>query len=69
MMQEGNFTEINTLGKRLSLEIGCPVTWPGHNKNMFVCVHDITFPVYRLKGSVDWGWALSEHEAGIKGGE
>lgn len=60
-MQEGSFAEVDELGKRLSLVIGCPVTWPGYDKNVFICKHGMAFPIYRLKGSDDWSWVKEEH--------
>jgi len=55
--------ELDILGRRLSLEIHCPVTYPGYDKNGFTCKHDIFFPLYVLKGG-DWAWARREHESG-----
>lgn len=60
-MQQGTFNSIDILGKKLSLIIGCPVTWPGYDKNIFVCRCGISFHVYRLQGSDDWSWAKEEH--------
>lgn len=67
-MQEGSFPDVDRLGKRLSLEIGCPVAWSGHDKNVFVCHHGLAFPLYRLQASDDWSWAKDEHSK-VEGGE
>ena len=61
---DGNFADLSALGKRLSLEIDCPVAWPGFSKNVFRCKHDKVFPIYRLKGSDDWSWTVEEHRRG-----
>ena len=66
-MQEGNFTEINGLGERLSLVIDCPVKYPGYDKNMFMCEHGIGFPLFRLKASTNWSWVVEKHNGGESG--
>ncbi|KKN76479.1 hypothetical protein LCGC14_0369880 [marine sediment metagenome] len=61
-MQNGDsWMIIDYLGSRLSVEIDCPVKWPGFDKNMFVCKCDKVFPIYRLRGSDDWNWVKEEH--------
>ena len=67
-MQNGElFDAINGMGERLSLELGCPVTWPGYDKNVFRCKHGWVIPVFRLRGSDDWSWVKPEHDAFLRG--
>lgn len=61
-MQQGNFNDVDSLGKKLSLVLGCPVRWTGHERNVFVCSHDIAFPLHRLKGLDDWTQVKAEHD-------
>lgn len=61
-MQQGNFSEVDRLGCRLSLEINCALKYPAFNKNAFICRCGITFPLYRLRGSDNWTWVKEEHE-------
>ena len=64
---EDKFSEINSLGSRLSLEVHCAIRFPAHDKNMFVCEHGKTFPLFRLQGSQDWSWTRKEHEEWVRG--
>jgi hypothetical protein len=57
---------VNSIGSRLSVDIDCPVKWPGFGKNVFVChKHGAIFPLYRLRGN-DWSWVKKYHDE-VKG--
>ena len=47
--QHGLDEEIDSLGSRLSIEIGCPVHYPAYNKNLFECKCGVIFPLYVVK--------------------
>jgi len=69
-MQEGEgvFDEIDRLGKRLSLELSCAVTWPGYDKNLFKCIrHGFSVPLFRLRAGDDWHWVGEEHDDFVRG--
>lgn len=59
--EPGNFNEVNKLGKRLSIEIRCPVTFPAYDKNAFRCKCGVFFPVFMLRGG-DWTAVKRKHE-------
>ena len=67
-MQQGEeqFKVLDKLGSRLSLEIECPVRWPGFDKNGLTCKHGLFFPRFRLEGDEDWSWTKREHEKWLK---
>lgn len=67
-MQQGSFNEIDKLGSKLSLVIGCAVVYAIYEKNMFTCKHGIPFPIYRLKADSNWDWVKEEHDKQTKGG-
>lgn len=46
----GQFQELDELGKKLNLAIQCPVHFPAFGKNMFECMCGVTFPLYVVKG-------------------
>lgn len=50
-MQDNQITsEIDGLGSKLSIVIGCPVHYPAFGKNLFECKCGVIFPIYFLKG-------------------
>lgn len=59
-MQPGLDEELDTLGSRLSVEIGCPVHYPAYNKNLFECRCGVIFPLYLVK-SRDWDRIKQKH--------
>ena len=65
--QIGGFPEdIERLGSRLSIELGCPIKFPGFEKNTFVCRHEMVIPVFRLKVDEGWTFVKREHEEWLK---
>ena len=58
--QPGLDEEIDSLGARLSIEIGCPVHYPAYNKNLFECMCGVMFPLYLVKGE-NWELIKSKH--------
>lgn len=52
--------ELDQLGSRLSIEIGCPVHYPAYNKNLFECKCGVIFPLYLVKGQA-WGLIKEKH--------
>ena len=66
-MQEGQFSEVDELGKRLSLEISCPVRLGTKGgKGTFVCDCGLTFPVDLLKQG-DWEEVKRKHKEESRG--
>lgn len=61
--QDQNFAELDELGSRLSLEIGCAVHYPAYGKNTFECRCGVIFPLYVVRGG-DWGAIRRKHEEG-----
>ena len=59
-IQQGFSEEIDSLGARLSLEIGCPVHYPAYGKNLFECRCGVIFPYYVVKGH-DWEVIRKRH--------
>jgi len=59
-MQPGLEGELDTLGSKLSVEIGCPVHYPAYNKNLFECRCGVIFPLYLVK-SRNWGLIKQKH--------
>lgn len=55
--------EIDTLGSRLSREIGCPVRYPAYDKGIFECMCEIPFPLFILKGD-RWDEVKRIHKGG-----
>lgn len=67
MMQQGGNNELMQIGSRLSEILQCPCRYPAYSKNLFACIkHDFIIPVYKLRGSEDWGWVKQEHDEYIK---
>ena len=52
--------EVDELGSRLSIILGCPVHFPAWGKNMFECQCGVIFPLYILKGG-DWKAIKEKH--------
>jgi len=61
-MQEGVIDNVSALGRRLSIEIGCPVSPAALGKNVLVCHHNIAFSMTRLRESIEWQWAKEKHD-------
>ena len=61
--QEGLTEEIDELGSKLSMEIGCPVHYPAYGKKLYECMCEIVFPSYLLKGE-NWDMIKAIHEEG-----
>ncbi|KKL20641.1 hypothetical protein LCGC14_2453460 [marine sediment metagenome] len=53
--------ELQMLGARLSLEIGCPVRYPAFDKGLFECKCSITFLPALLKGG-RWDLIKEKHQ-------
>lgn len=62
-LQGGDLQDLERLGQRLSLEIGCAVHYPAYGKHMFECMCHVTFPVYVIKGG-DWNKIREIHKNG-----
>lgn len=58
--QQGFTQEVDHLGAKLSIEIGCPVHYPAYNKNLFECRCGVIFPLYMVKGE-DWELIKKKH--------
>ena len=58
--QPGLDEEIDSLGARLSVEIGCPVHYPAYNKNLFECRCGVIFPLYLVRGG-NWELIKQKH--------
>lgn len=67
-MQEGRFSEVDVIAKRLSLEIHCALRFPERNRTVLVCNHGVVFSISRLQESSDWSWARKEHSK-VEGGK
>lgn len=59
-IQSGFGEEIDYLGAKLSIEIGCAVHFPAYNKNLFECMCGVIFPLYLVKGQ-DWNLIRQKH--------
>lgn len=59
--QPGLSEEIDYLGAKLSVEIGCAVRFPAYNKNLFECKCGVIFPLYVVKGQ-NWDLVRQKHE-------
>lgn len=59
-MRPGFNEEIDSLGSKLSLEIGCPVHYPAFDKNLFECRCGVVFPLYLLRGG-NWEAVRKKH--------
>lgn len=59
-LQPGLDEEIEELGAKLSIEIGCAVHFPAYNKNLFECMCGVIFPLYLVK-SRDWKLIRKKH--------
>lgn len=51
MQGSDQMLEIDELGAKLSIMIGCAVHYPAFGKNLFECNHGVIFPIYVLKGN------------------
>ena len=60
-IQPGFNEEIDSLGAKLSLEVGCAVHYPAYGKNLFECKCGVIFPLYVLRGG-DWPGIRKKHE-------
>lgn len=60
-IQPGLSEELDSLGSKLSVEIGCPVHYPAYNKHLFECRCGVIFPVYLVKGG-NWEVVRRKHE-------
>ena len=63
--QSGLNEEVDGLGARLSIEIGCAVHYPAYNKNLFECKCGVIFPLYVVKGR---NWQIIKQNMLRKGG-
>jgi len=58
-----DFSNLYELGKRLSMEIDCPVRHPPHNpEETLICHCGIRFPISSLNG--DWEAVKRKHTKG-----
>jgi len=59
---QGNkqLVEVDQLGSKLSLEIGCAVHYPAFGKNLFECKCGVIFPLYLVR-SMDWDLLREKH--------
>ena len=53
--------EVDELGSKLSMVIGCPVHYPAFGKHLFECRCGVIFPAYLLRGG-DWELIVRKHE-------
>jgi len=58
--QGGQWQEIDELGSRLSVEIGCPVHYPAFGKRLFECRCGVVFAAYLVAGK-DWKLIKRKH--------
>ena len=58
-MQKDTMDDIETLGKKLSEAINCPLRL---HMDTFICKHDLIFKVAALRKSDDWSWAIDGHK-------
>jgi hypothetical protein len=58
--QSGFGEELDYLGSKLSIEIGCPVHFPAYNKNLFECMCGVIFPLYLVRGQ-NWDLIRQKH--------
>ncbi len=61
-MQQEGINGVEALGRKLSLELDCPVIQAAYGKNVLVCHHNKAFSITRLEESDDWFWARELHE-------
>lgn len=59
------FHELEELGAKLSVELGCPIRYPAYDKNMFECKCGITFPLFVVRGG-NWDAIRKKHEGGVE---
>jgi len=65
MQGSDQLIEIDELGSRLSIEIGCPVHYPAFAKALFECQCGVIFPTYLVKGG-NWELVKQKHiEEGV----
>ena len=64
-MQEGTSPEVDTIAKKLSLELSCTLRLSDLYKAILVCSHGIWFSVTRLKSNANWAWAKTKHDKAI----
>ncbi len=60
-VQQGLDNELDLLGSKLSIEIGCPVHYPAYNKRLFECRCGVIFPYYLVDGG-NWEGIKRKHE-------
>lgn len=60
-LQPGLSEEIDGLGARLSVEIGCPVHYPAYGKNLFECKCGVVFPLYLVRAE-NWEMIKRKHQ-------
>lgn len=60
-VQSGLTEELDYLGAKLSIEIGCPVHYPAYNKSLFECKCGVVFPLYLVRGQ-NWDLIRRKHE-------
>lgn len=61
MQSNQAWLEIDELGSKLSIEIGCPVHYPAFGKRLFECRCGVIFPVYLVAGR-NWDLIRHRHE-------
>ncbi len=65
-MQQGTLNDVNNLGKKLSLVLGCALRLPARSGDVFVCSHGVVFQMLELRSSDDWSWAKEKHKKEVK---
>ncbi len=53
--------ELDELGSKLSVQIGCGVHYPAFGKHLYECMCGVIFPVYLLKGG-NWELVRKRHD-------
>jgi len=61
-MQEGSFSDVDVIARRLSLEINCSIRFPERGRTVLVCKHGVAFSMSRLRSSPGWSWSKEHHD-------
>jgi len=57
--------EVDQLGSKLSVKIGCAVHYPAYGKHIFECEHGVCFPLF-VVASEDWEYITHKHSTESK---
>jgi len=61
MQGSDQLQEVDELGAKLSVALGCAVHYPAFNKNIYECQCGVVFPLYLVK-SQNWQLIIRKHQ-------